>query len=112
MDQDLPIDVIVNVESPHVVHYGLFIKQQGEPDFTKFAGGTDQDAGTPHSVGPVRPGSTVGGVIDVVGGAQTAYRIRLSCHQGGSPIPGASTTVTGTTDAEGVDSQRGKVVLP
>ncbi|HEV3052758.1 MAG TPA: hypothetical protein VGX50_20760 [Longimicrobium sp.] len=111
MDPNRPLDVVVDVESPHVVQYRLFAHKAGENDFVPFADGTDQTSGQPHSVGPLARGSEIGGRFDIAGNPRTAYRIRLSCSQDGSPIPGASTAVTGTTDETGVDATRGKVTL-
>jgi hypothetical protein len=112
MDPTRPLDVVVQVESPHVVRYQLFARKAGEEEFVQFAEGTDQTSGQAHPASPLPHGSEIGGAFSIVGNPRTAYRIRLSCFQNQAPIPGASTVVSGVTDENGADAVDGRVTLP
>lgn len=111
MDPTRPLDVVVQVESPHVAQYRLFVRPADQAAFTAFASGTDLTSGQAHAVGPLPRGSEIGLAFDVGGNPRTAYRVRLSCVQDGDPVPGATTVVSGTTDENGADSATGRVTV-
>lgn len=111
MDPTRPLDVVVQVESPHVAQYRLFARPADQANFVAFASGTDQTSGQAHPVGPLPPGSEIGLVVDLAGNPARAWRVRLSCVQDGAPIPGATTVLSGTTDDSGADSATARMTV-
>lgn len=115
MDPSLPIVVLVQIDSPQVVVYRLWYQRPGDPLWTVFATGTDEDASDAsahqHVVGPLPEGSKLAYHLIFSGNRETSFRARLSASQNGATLPGAEVTVDGTTDASGVAARQGEVQL-
>ncbi len=102
------VTAVVQVESPQVVRYKIFVRHPGDAAFSEAASGTDP--GGCHPLAELPPQSEVGASFNIAGTPNTAYRIRFGCEVDGTPLP--ATPITGTTDPNGADARRTTVTIP
>jgi hypothetical protein len=114
MDPTVPLQVTVRIDSPQVMVYRLWYQQPGEPGWTLFANGTDEDSsgssGHVFTIGPLAVGSNLGYQFILSGNPVTTFRVKLGVAQGAA-LPSASLVLEGTTDDTGVAVRQGQVAL-
>jgi hypothetical protein len=102
------VTAVVQVESPHVVRYRIFVRRPADAAFSEAGSGTDP--GARHPLGELPAQSEVGASFNIAGTPNTAYRIRFVVEVDGTPLPAAP--ITGTTDANGAEARRTTVSIP
>ena len=113
MDPTQPLQVSVRIDSPQVVVYRLWFQRPGDPGWTLFANGTDEDSSTASGhafeVGPLPAGSKLGYQFILSGNPVTAFRVELTTAQGGVALPDGTLLLEGNTDDSGVAVRQGQV---
>ncbi|TGE20560.1 hypothetical protein E5K00_21435 [Hymenobacter aquaticus] len=100
-----PVTITVDFGSPQVAAYKLWYKQALDVLFTTLGTGTDKGPATPssypYSVAGLADSSTIAYHVALHGNANTPYKVTVTLAQAGTPLPGATLPLTGTTDGNG-----------
>ncbi len=94
-----PIQITLDFQTPHVVHYGVNAKKPGDLQFEPVIVGGD-DSKSHQTLDPQPFGTKLLILFMFIGGPQTAYRVLLTATQNNHTI--GSWTVRGTTNSDGV----------
>lgn len=111
-DPNLPVMINVDCHSPHAVTYRLWVKPQGETEWTILADGETSD-GVSDTVqtGPHPNGTLIAWWFGIVGKDNSKYRCDVVFAQGDHVLEGGTCIEEGRTDGDGLATAGGRATL-
>jgi hypothetical protein len=111
-DPNLPLDLEVASETPHVLAYRVWTKAPDEDRWTVAAEGHSED-GVPdvHTIGPLGRGTLVAWWLGLGGPAGSWFRAAIRFRQRGNVLEGGERRVRGRASDRGAAVRSGEARL-
>ena len=113
-DPNKPLRILVELDSPHFVTFHMWYRRPGDPKWTPFGGGQDDDSARHSSHGyeiaAVPSGTLLYYFFHFAGHQNTVYRATIILIQDQQRIA-RPTVLKGTTSAKGVARKEKEVIL-
>ncbi len=113
-DPSQPLQVSVQLESPHYVTFAMWYKRPEDPKWISFAGGNDDESARlsshEYEIGMLPSGSLLYYFFHFAGNIRTAYRATVALKQNRQAV-GAATVLSGITNEKGMAKKEKEVRL-